>query len=329
MSDRFRVSNQLAATLQDHGLSPAAVLRAAGLSTSLLEQSRITVTTAELFALWRAVGQVSGDPAIGVQLGSQLPVERYDPAAIAALCSRTYHDALQRIARYKQLSCPEEIRLGPGQSGEFVVEFAFLLGQQAEPSVLVDLCLAWILAIGQRGTGQTLRPVRLEVTRSEGPHLGPHFECPIALGAARNALVLSSDDVDRPFVTHNEQLLTMLGPQLDEELDARTSLEQQVKNVLKKLLAGHRPRLPEVAEQLGLTPRTLQRRLTEGGLSFQTVLQRSRRELAHHYLAESRMELSETAYLLGYDDANSFFRAFQRWEGTSPGQWRSLKVASN
>jgi AraC-like DNA-binding protein len=298
----------------------------AGLPAGLLSQERILVSTQGFFALWRAVGEVSGDPAIGLLLGKDLPLEGYDPAAIAALCSRTYRDALQRIARYKKLSCPEEIRLGPGSSvHEFVVEFAFLLGHHGEPGVLVDVCLAWILSVGQRGTGHWMVPLRLEVNRSHGPALADHFGCEVMFGQQRNALVLRTSDVDRPFVTHNEHLLSLLAPQLEEELSTRESLEQQERGVLRRRLAGHCPRLPEVADELGLTPRTLQRRLTELGLSFQRVLETSRHELARLYLGESRLELSETAYLLGYDDANSFFRAFQRWEGTTPGQWRSRR----
>ena len=76
-----------------------------------------------------------------------------------------------------------------------------------------------------------------------------------------------------------------------------------------------------------MSTRTLQRRLTEQGISFQRLLE-ERRELAHHYLLHSSLELNETADLLGYEDATSFFRAFHAWEGTSPGQWRLLQTNS-
>jgi AraC-like DNA-binding protein len=69
--------------------------------------------------------------------------------------------------------------------------------------------------------------------------------------------------------------------------------------------------------------RTLQRRLTDAGITFQQLVEDTRRDLAHHYLQQSTVELNETAYLLGYEDANSFFRAFHLWEGTSPGEWRT------
>jgi YesN/AraC family two-component response regulator len=94
--------------------------------------------------------------------------------------------------------------------------------------------------------------------------------------------------------------------------------------VLKKLIAGQRPELRVIARELGMSTRTLQRRrLTEERATFQQLITEARRELAHHYLRHSSLELNETAYLLGYEDANSFFRAFQQWEGTSPGEWRA------
>ena len=93
--------------------------------------------------------------------------------------------------------------------------------------------------------------------------------------------------------------------------------------MLKRLLAGRRPGIGDVAKELRLSGRTLQRRLTEAGVTFQQLTQEARRELARHYLRNSSLELNQTAYLLGYEDAHSFFRAFHDWEGTSPGAWRT------
>ncbi|MFL6445015.1 MAG: helix-turn-helix transcriptional regulator [Candidatus Sulfotelmatobacter sp.] len=123
-------------------------------------------------------------------------------------------------------------------------------------------------------------------------------------------------------------MLATVAPQLEAELNeqlAQKNLNEQAKAILKQLLAGQRPAIQDLARELHLSTRTLQRRLTEQGISFQRVLDEARRELAHHYLLHSSRELNETAYLLGYEDANSFFRAFRQWEGTTPGEWRLLK----
>src|SRR5438093_5030169 len=109
MSNQFKVSNLWAQRLQEHRISLPAVLRRAGLPAGFFQQEKLYVTTAELFALWQAVGDVSRDPGIGLKLGAEPRLERYDATAIAAVCSQSFRDALQRVARYKQLTCPEEI----------------------------------------------------------------------------------------------------------------------------------------------------------------------------------------------------------------------------
>ena len=81
------------------------------------------------------------------------------------------------------------------------------------------------------------------------------------------------------------------------------------------------------AREVHISLRTLQRRLQEGGLSFQEVLEQARHQLARHYLHNSALELNEAAYLLGYEDSNSFVRAFRGWEGVPPGQWRGAQRA--
>jgi AraC-like DNA-binding protein len=332
MTNRFRVPSILPRRLEEVGLSPVVVLRQAGLPMGLFDQEKILVTTEEMFALHRAIYEVSGDPAIGLKLGTEERVERYDPIAIAALYTRSFRDALERMARYKQLTCPEEIQIAE-RGSECAVQFLWLLADQPEPSSLVDLCFAWIVAIGRRGTGRTINPKRVEFQRAKFHQkiYEEHFQCPIKFGARHNVLIFNKADVDQPFLTHNAELLAMVAPQLEAELTrqlAQKTLSEQVKGILKKLLAGQRPGLGDVARELHLSTRTLQRRLTAERAKFQQLMEEARRELARHYLLHSSLELNETAYLLGYEDANSFFRAFHQWEGTTPGEWRTVHACA-
>jgi Arabinose-binding domain of AraC transcription regulator, N-term len=109
MSKHFRVPGRLAAMLQESGIRVSAVLQSAGLPSGLLDQPRVLVTTEELFALWRGIGQISTDPAIGLRLGTESKPDHFDPIALAALCTDSFGEAMRQVARYKQLSCPEEI----------------------------------------------------------------------------------------------------------------------------------------------------------------------------------------------------------------------------
>lgn len=326
-SDRFKVSSIWLTRLGEHQISVPAVLRRAALPAAFFQQEKIYATTAELFALWRAIGETSAEPAIGLKLGAEPRFERYQPSAIAAVCSRSFRDALQRIARYKKLTCPEEIRVRT--SGEETsVEFIYTQAEEVQPDVMVDLVLSWILAIARRGTDGQISPLRLELTRfaQNRELLEAHFGCRVRFKAGRNALIFRNCDLDRPFVTQNEELLKAIGAQLEAELkdlNSGADLGDQVKHTLKRSLAGKRPTLPQVARELCMSARTLQRRLTDAKITFQELVEETRRELAHHYLRHSTVELNEAAFLLGYEDSNSFFRAFQGWEGTTPGEWRT------
>jgi AraC-like DNA-binding protein len=332
MANRFRLSRTLTRRFEDVGLSPAAILRQARLPLGLFRQEKMLLTTAEFFALYRAIAEVSHDPAIGLKLGTEDRMERYDPIAIAAICTRSLRDAVQRIGRYKRLTCPEKIELVE-RGSECAVHFTWLLADDEEPAMLVDVCFAWILTIARRGTGRSIYPKRVEFERPDAHRAlyERHFHCPIRFKAAKNALVFHKADVDADFATYNADLLAAVAPQLEAELKqqlAEKDFRGQVKGTLKRLLAGQRPAVKHVARELRLSTRTLQRRLTEDGVTFQQLMEEARRELARHYLLHSSLELNETAYLLGYEDANSFFRAFHAWEGRSPGQWRSLHLAS-
>ena len=298
MIDRFRLSSMLPRKLEELGLVPADVLRLAGLPPELFQAERIQVTTEELFAFYRGLAEV-GDPAIGLKLGTENRLERYSALALAAVSSRSLRDSLERLARYKQLTCPEAIEVSErGDEGR--VRFKWLLAQETEPAVLTDVCFAAVVSTARRGTGGAITPKRIELRR-EATHVqmyGAHFACPVVFAARYNAIVFDRVDLDRPFLTHHADLLAVVAPQLEAELESTlgssAAVGDQVKGTLKRLLAGKRPGLDDVA-----------------------------RELARHYLRHSSLELNETAYLLGYEDNHSFFRAFQQWEGTSPGEWRA------
>ena len=332
MMNRFRVSSTLPRKLEELGLSPEAVLRQARLPMALFNQEKILVSTEEFFALYRGIAEATNDPGFGLKLGTEERVERYDPIKIAALSARSFRDAVERLSRYKQLTCPEEIRVVV-RGNESAFQFVWILAHEKEPPLLVDVCFAWIVGIGHRGTGRPLNPKRVELQRAPAHRemYEAHFRCPVKFKSNQNALIFSSPDMELPFVTYNADLLAAVAPQLEAELKeqlAQKTFSEQAKGILKRLLAGQRPGIDDLARELHLSTRTLQRRLTEQGITFQRLLEEARRELAHHYLLHSSRELNETAYLLGYEDANSFFRAFHHWEGTSPGQWRLLQKSS-
>jgi AraC-like DNA-binding protein len=274
---------------------------------------------------------VSTDPAIGLLLGTENKTERFHPIGLAALSSDNFGAAIDQLARYKQLTCPEEI-LQEKDEEEWSIRFRWLLADEVEPPVLIECCFAWVLSTARLGTGTRLSPLRVEFAQPR-PHVKTierHFGCPVVSGTPRNAIVFRAADAQRPFVTRNAELLGMLAPQFEEELKQENGDENFVERVriaVQQKLTGRRPSIEDVADALHISSRTLQRRLQDEGSSFQRVLEEARHQLARHYLNNSVLELNEAAYLLGYEDGNSFVRAFRSWEGVPPARWREIHRA--
>src|SRR5262245_59189829 len=135
MADRFRISSMLPHRLAELNVPPRAVLRQAGLPDTLFNGGKVFLTTDEFFRLYEAITSVSQDPCIGLKIGAEERVECYDPISIAALHSRSFRDAVERLARYKQLICPEELQIIE-RGSECALRFKFLLTDESEPDAL-------------------------------------------------------------------------------------------------------------------------------------------------------------------------------------------------
>jgi AraC-like DNA-binding protein len=329
MIKHFRAAGILSTRLGESGVQVPAVLRNAGLPRDLFEQSRILVTTGQLFALWRAIGEVSADPAIGLKLATETKTERFHPMGIAALSTANLGAAIQHMARYKRLSAPEEI-LQDLNDKEWSIQFRWTLAMDVEPPVLIEHCFAWVLTIARHGSGTCIAPLRVELVqpRKHMKALERFFGCPVLCGESRNAMIFRAGDVALPFLTRNAELLEMLAPQFEQELKQRTATDDSflelVRGAIQHKLTGRRPTIEDVARDLHMSSRTLQRRLQESGSGFQRVLEEARHEMARYYLRNSVLELAEAAHLLGYEDADSFARAFRGWEGVPPTHWREI-----
>ena len=327
-ADRCKVPPAFWRTVERIGMPPPSLLRQARLPATLHLNEQGHVTTDQFFALWRALEELKPEPGLGIELVQRTDTAVHPPSSLVAFYAKDYRDGLLRIARFKRLCSPEQPRIAEGKD-ECVVTIEWPHASEPEPAISTDVTFASLVELGRRGTGQHLSPKRVELgrTRPKSDVYQKYFECPIRFGAVRNALILKPADLDRPFPGYNQALLEMLTPALASalgELQARSSIKEQVKVVLKRSLASGRPELSDVARDLGLSERTLQRRITEEGTSFRDLLVEARQELGRQLLSDPSAEIDEVACLLGYQDASSFYRAFRYWEGVTPSRWREL-----
>lgn len=326
LADRIKLPAVFWSGLQVLSLHAADLVRLARLPLAVLTEP-VALTTRQYFALWQAMHELTGDAAIGLQLAAALPTGQLPPSLLAAYHARDYRDALHRMARYKQLCAPERLRLEE-EGDSCRIELEWLATDLPEPAVLVDASMAALLVLGRHGTGAPImaRQVELARPKTEASAHEAFFGCRVHFDAPRNSLQLHRADLARPFTAYNTELLDLLTPALDQALAERQrvhSFSDTVRWLLVRQLGGGRPDIPAVARELGVSERTLQRRLGGEGTSFQQLLTAARRARAHELLADAALDLNEVAFLLGYEDQSSFFRAFRLWEGATPSHWRA------
>jgi AraC-like DNA-binding protein len=327
MSDLVPLPAVLLDRLARVGLDVDAILARAAIPRSRFREAAPHGTTAEFFALWQAVQESGKSEDLGLQLGAETPSHQQTIASLAALHSPTLGEGLAKLARYKRLVCPEQITIDVAR-GEARIRFEFLLAEGHPPAMLIDCIFSSIVDLARRGTGTPLRPRRLELTRRRAHEamLRRHFGCEIVFDAPFDVIVLEERALALPLVTHNAQVLALIVPGLESALEkdgSSRTLADDVRSALRQGICGERPAVGKVAKSLGMSPRTLQRRLGEIGTSYQKLLDDVRHRSARRLLANTDLGASEVAFLLGFEELNSFTRAFHAWEGTTPTLWRT------
>jgi AraC-like DNA-binding protein len=303
------------------------VLRSANLPRSRFRVARPQGTTAEFFALWRAVEQSGADADLALRLGVEMHSNYEDVSVLAALHSATLGEGLQKLSRYKRLVCPEKVWIDV-EDGEARVRFEWLLVDDDPPTLVTDLLFAFVLSLAQRGTMKPVKPKRVELTRrrTNEAMLRRHFRCELRFDAPHDVLVFNDASLALPMVHRNAQLHAILVPGLELAVgqhDRARTLTDDVRAALSETMCGGRPAIANVAKSLGMSARTMQRRLADLGATYQEVLDDVRQRSAQRLLANTDLATAEIAFVLGFEEVNSFMRAFQAWEGTSPAKWRA------
>ncbi|MBX7447180.1 AraC family transcriptional regulator [Mycolicibacterium sp. 3033] len=304
--------------LADLGIRPADVLRVAGLPADLFTRDEALLPPRQYYALFEALDQLVGDRDLAVAIADKLSPEVFDPPIFAALCSPNLQVAAERIAVHKRLLGPLRLRVTADADG-LDIEIIWPPGDPV-PAVLSRFEVAFWVALARLGTRTLVFPQRVVLPTTQVDDLETWCRARIERGDT-TLVRFSILDAHRPFLTANAGMWDFFEPELRRRLNDLgdyASLSAKVRAALIELLPAGSGTTQGVAKHLGISTRTLQRRLGEEGATFQKVLADLREELAHHYLTQSSLSLTEIAFLLGYDNANSFHRAFNQWTGRTP-----------
>ena len=271
-----------------------------------------------------AIGELSDDDALLIKLSCTNKIEAFSPPIFAAYCSKNGAACIERLARYKRLIGPMRfIVTKEVETMTIVIE-----GDDedlTQPMFLVSCEIAFLTHIIRRATKEEISPVSVEMRElPKGSALSGFLNCPVNNGKV-NTVTYKMSDLSLPFISYDEGMWSYFEPELTkrlDELDNDESTSARVSSVLSELLPGGQSSIEDVAERLGLSRRTLQRKLSEENTTFQKQLNSTRETLAIHYLRNTEMTTNDIAFLLGYLEIKSFLRAFTVWTGKTVSDYR-------
>ena len=311
---------------KDMGVDPDNVLRRAELPRDIFLQANAKLTVGEYFRLWAASEAEVDDAAFPIRLAEAITTEAFHPMVFAALCSPNLTVAMNRVAKYKRLVAPMTVTVEAREGDLLVSKRWDGDGESRVPPSLAAVELVLLVEIARMGLRERIVPVSvtsplpMEPEDAYTSYLGV---APVQ-GVARSVR-FAAEDARRPFLTASPAAWQTFKPELQRrlaELEASAPLSERVRSVLLESLPSGEASIELTGRRLGLSPRTLQRRLRTEGAAYKEIVKQTREQLAHHYIANTDLPYAEIGFLLGYEEPSSFFRAFRTWTGTTPGQTR-------
>lgn len=309
----------------------ARILAKAGIERAQLDDADAQVPQRVMSALWTHALTATKDDCLGIHLAEAAPIPSFEVHGHAMLSSRTLRDAYRRACRYQRLI--HEVNDLTFEEGdrEGVLSHALAGGRAASRHPAEFLATAWV-RVGRLLTASDWAPSLVcfahaaPVTTTEHARV---FAAPVRFSSGRTAVHIPNGILD----TVNARADASLGVVLDKyaqailgKLPRRTTLSQRVSRWLLGTLSDGEPAASAAARALNLSVRSLHRGLRAEDVTFRELLARLRYGRATTLLADPGYTVSEVAFLLGFSELSSFYRAFKRWSATTPIDFRAAAL---
>jgi AraC-like DNA-binding protein len=315
------------------GLDTGALLAASGLSRAEVTDPDARIPVEKMTALWREAHARADNPDLALHAAEALPFGAYAVIDFLARTSTSIGAALGRISRYFPL-INSVVELPIEVAGDHVrLDMIDRRGPGKLPRAYAEYTLAAVVLRSRIATGAPLPLVRVDFAYEAPADHREHariFGCPVCFGAPRTGVVLAREVWDTPLERGDSGLAEVLerhARMLMDQLPRVSDAVGQVRAAIHDELEGGDPSLDNVARKLGTGRRSLQRRLADEGLTYAEVLDDVRGAMARAYLGQRGLSIAEVAYLLGFSEQSSFTRAFRRWTGTSPAEFRRASTS--
>jgi AraC-like DNA-binding protein len=318
----------IADMLAAEGLDVRALFAAAGIDPAALDAPGARLPTEKISQLWELAVERSRNPALGLAQHEIVRPASFDVVGYTMLSCANLRGAFERLVRYLLILSDALAMTITEEDGVCRVNFELFGGGRPVPRQRIEFIFTTVIGFCRWISGRDVYPVAVDLAYPPPADPAPYraaFRCPITFDAASNSLRFAVSDMTASLPASNPRLAELhdrfAGDYLNRFDHARTSY--RARELIVRRLPDGEPRRDEVAIELGMSERTLQRRLEEEATSFVQLLDDTRRELAEQYLGRLHLSLAQAAYLLGFADQSSFFRACRRWFDLSPGQYRA------
>jgi AraC-like DNA-binding protein len=318
----------VAQALRLQGIDALQVIEGLGIDAAGVINPDRRVSIDKMQALLRTSLELSGDEAFGLVAAEQLQPQVLHGLGLAWLASDTVYDGLKRTVRFGKLMATA-MDLTLEEDGELV---HLCLGRTVEVENFVhaarDFGVGMVTRMCRLTLGEFLAPVKIEMERPlpASPERWEYMlACPVVFESEITRITWSRADIMEPLATGDPVLARINDEQTQSYLDSflsQTTSREVVGKIVEKLPDGP-PNQQQIADAMYVSNRTLQRKLKEEGTSFMDLLQDTRLQLARKYLMSPSRSIVETAYLLGFSEPSTFSRAFKRWTGTAPAEYRA------
>lgn len=318
--------NTVIAATQRLGTERDALLAAAGIPVEALDAPRWPID--DITRLWHAAERCTGDPGLGLKAGSAVSPGSINVVGFALQSAATLRQGIAMVQKYQSLiSDGGRFQMLPGNSTTWLV-YHPRQGELAFSPHQLEAVLAAVVTFSSWVTGAPLRPRRAQFSQARlGPLKGYRdvFGCPVEFEQAFSGLQVDNAVLDTPLPQADPQLAKMHEQYSSAHLAALAMSKASADDLRQWLVAHMGPQVPrriQAAQALGISERTLARRLQKQGQTFDGLLDDVRREMALQAVADPDRVLADVALSLGFAESSTFIRAFQRWTGMAPGQWR-------
>jgi AraC-like DNA-binding protein len=297
-----------------------------------LNDESLTFDTGTYNQVMELATELSRDPSIGLHFGEYQSLSAAGLTLQIVQSSRTVEEALYYIVEFANLGCQALPFRLEEQAEEWEMSLhpnaAWLAQSPVAVRQTMDGMVVFTLREFHTLTRRRFYPRRIHFFYPRPENFREYeriFQCPIRYDQPYTALYLDKKHVSEPVITSDYTLLQMLVQYAEKKLSSlqeESGFAQIVRQSIINMVKPQFPTIEQVAANLNLSVRSLQRRLSEEDLTFSTVLEELKRQFALDYLQNERLSIKEIAYLLDYADASSFIRSFRRWMGVSPEQYR-------